>query len=273
VNYRHAYHAGNFADVLKHIALVAILLHLRKKDAPFAVIDTHAGRGLYNLAEGEAAKTGEAGDGILKLKAEPQTPAAYSTYLDLAHEVGKDFYPGSPLIAARLLRLQDRLVAIEKHEDECSALTEALRPSRKARVVCADGYERLNTLLPPPERRGVVLIDPPYEAPDEFQKAAHALANAHRRFATGIYLLWYPIKSAADADALCGEVKANGISRALRIELDIAAAKERPDGLHATGLLVINPPYQFDTDMDAVLKLLAAQLGRNASASARLQAL
>jgi 23S rRNA (adenine2030-N6)-methyltransferase len=172
------------------------------------------------------------------------------------------------LIAARLLRLQDRLIAIEKHEEECAALSEALRPFRKARTVCGDGYERLTTLLPPPERRGIVLIDPPYEAPDEFQQAARALANAHRRFATGIYLLWYPIKSSADADALCGEVKASGINNALRLELDISATTERPDALHKTGLLVVNPPYQFDTDMDAVLKLLFSQLARNVGASA-----
>jgi len=191
----------------------------------------------------------------------------------LAHVKGKNLYPGSPMIAARLLRSQDRLIAIEKHEEECAALGEALRPLRKARAACADGYERLNTLLPPAERRGVVLIDPPYEVPDEFQKAARALANAHRRFATGIYMLWYPIKSAADADALCGEVKAAGINKALRIELDVGPANERPDGLHATGLLVVNPPYQFDTEMDAVLKLLTAQLGRTASASGRLRAL
>lgn len=273
MNYRHAYHAGNFADVLKHVALVAVLLHLRKKDSPFAVIDTHAGRGVYDLAGDEAGKTGEATDGITKLDANEHALAAYSTYLDLARKAGSNLYPGSPLIAAQLLRPQDRLVAIEKHKEEYTALQSTLRPFAKARAVCADGYERLSALLPPPERRGVVLIDPPYEAPDEFARAAGALTSAHRRFATGIYLLWYPVKSAADADALCGEVKASGINKALRIELDIGIANERPDGLHATGLLVVNPPYQFDTDMDAVLKLLTAQLGRTASASARLQAL
>jgi len=270
VNYRHAYHAGNFADVMKHIALVAVLLHLRKKDAPFAVIDTHAGRGLYDLGGGEAVKTAEAADGVLKLKADAQAPAAYSTYLDLARAGGETHYPGSPLIAARLLRPQDRLVAIEKHEEEFAALSGALKPFAKAHAICADGYERLNALLPPPERRGVVLIDPPYEAPDEFARAAQMLVAAHRRFATGIYLLWYPVKSAVDADALCGEVKAGSIQKALRIELDIGMSGDRPDALHAAGLLVVNPPYQFDTDMDAVLKLLVAQLGRSETARSRL---
>ena len=270
MNYRHAYHAGNFADMLKHIALVALLLHLRKKDAPFAVIDTHAGRGVYDLAGNEAGKTGEAADGIAKLNADERAPTAYSIYLDLARKAGTNLYPGSPLIAAQLLRPQDRLVAIEKHEEECAALQNALRPFAKARAICADGYERLSAFLPPPERRGLVLIDPPYEAPDEFARAAQALASAHRRFATGIYLLWYPVKSAVDADALCGEVKAAGIQKALRIELDVGASGERPDALHATGLLVVNPPYQFDAEMDAVLKLLVAQLGRNASVRVRM---
>ena len=270
MNYRHAYHAGNFADVLKHIALVAVLLHLRKKDAPFAVIDTHAGRGFYNLAGDEAEKTSEAVSGVLKLKPDTAAPAVYSAYLDIARNAGENCYPGSPLIAAYLLRPQDRLLAIEKHEEEFAALSGALKPFAKARAICADGYERLNALLPPPERRGVVLIDPPYEAPDEFAHASRALAAAHRRFATGIYLLWYPVKSKTDADALCGEAKAAGVTKALRMELDIGASSERPEGLHAAGLLAVNPPYQFDIEMDAVLKLLVAQLGRNASASARI---
>lgn len=271
MNYRHSYHAGNFADVLKHTALVAALLHLRKKDAPFAVIDTHAGRGLYDLVGDEAAKTGEAGGGILKLDAEIQSPVAFSAYLDLVRGVGANRYPGSSLIAAKLLRPRDRLVAIEKHKDEYAALSDVLKPFGKARAICADGYERLNALLPPPERRGIILIDPPYEAPDEFLRASRALAAAHRRFATGIYLLWYPVKSAADADALCGEAKAGGVTKALRIELDIGASSARPEGLHAAGLLAVNPPFQFDVEMQAVLELLKARLGRNASANSRLE--
>lgn len=271
MNYRHAYHAGNFADVLKHAALVAVLLHLRKKESPFAVIDTHAGRGIYDLSGDEAAKTGEAGDGILKLNAEAHAPAGFSAYLDLVRGVGENRYPGSSLIAVKLLRPQDRLVAIEKHQDEYAALGDVLKPFGKARVIGADGYERLNALVPPPERRGVILIDPPYEAPDEFLRASRALVAAHRRFATGIYLLWYPVKSAVDADALGGEAKAGGVTKALRIELDIGASPARPEGLHAAGLLVVNPPFQFDVEMQAVLELLKAPLGRGAPANTRLE--
>lgn len=260
MNYRHAYHAGNFADVMKHTALVAVLLHLRKKDAPFAVIDTHAGRGLYDLSGTEAGKTGEARQGIASLGDAPAGNEVLQTYLDTARSFGSGTYPGSPLIAARLLRPQDRLVAIEKHPEECEALTTALKPFRKTRAVCADGYERLAALLPPQERRGAILIDPPFEAPDEFAQMADALGNALRRFATGIYLLWFPIKTKSDADALSGEVLARGATKLLRLQLDVAASAE--GRLTQTGLLIVNPPYGFDAQMREALSALAAPLGR-----------
>jgi len=260
MNYRHAYHAGNFADVMKHTALVAVLLHLRKKQAPFAVIDTHAGRGLYDLSGTEAGKTGEARQGIASLGDAPAGNEVLQTYLDTARSFGSATYPGSPLIAARLLRPQDRLVAIEKHPEECEALTTALKPFHKTRAVCADGYERLAALLPPQERRGAILIDPPFEAPDEFAQMADALGNALRRFATGIYLLWFPIKTKSDADALSGEVLARGATKLLRLQLDVGASAE--DRLTQTGLLIVDPPYGFDAQMREALSALAAPLGR-----------
>jgi 23S rRNA (adenine2030-N6)-methyltransferase len=260
MNYRHAYHAGNFADVMKHTALVAVLLHLRKKQAPFAVIDTHAGRGLYDLSGTEAGKTGEARQGIASLGDAPAGNEVLQTYLDTARSFGSGTYPGSPLIAAHLLRPQDRLVAIEKHPEECEALTTALKPFRKTRAVCADGYERLVALLPPQERRGAILIDPPFEAPDEFAQMADALGNALRRFATGIYLLWFPIKTKSDADALSGEVLARGATKLLRLQLDVGASAE--GRLTQTGLLIVNPPYGFDAQMREALSALAAPLGR-----------
>jgi len=260
MNYRHAYHAGNFADVMKHTALVAVLLHLRKKQAPFAVIDTHAGRGLYDLSGTEAGKTGEARQGIASLGDAPAGNEVLQTYLDTARSFGSGTYPGSPLIAAHLLRPQDRLVAIEKHPEECEALTTALKPFHKTRAVCADGYERLAALLPPQERRGAILIDPPFEAPDEFAQMADALGNALRRFATGIYLLWFPIKTKSDADALSGEVLARGATKLLRLQLDVGASAE--GRLTQTGLLIVNPPYGFDAQMREALSALAAPLGR-----------
>jgi 23S rRNA (adenine2030-N6)-methyltransferase len=257
MNYRHTYHAGNFADVVKHLAEVAALIHLAKKDAPFAVIDSHAGRGLYDLTSQEARKTGEAESGIGKLRGVSGS-SLLDRYMALVAESGAGAYPGSPLIAARLLRPQDRLIAIEKHPEEAVALGQALASWRKARVEEGDGYLRLSALLPPPERRGLVLIDPPFEAPDEFQTAARVVRDAYRRFANGIYIIWYPIKSEAVGNAFVGEVLASGAAKALKVEIAIDA----PDGkLGRAGLLVLNPPYQFDSEMGAALDAVAPRLG------------
>jgi len=257
VNYRHGYHAGNFADVVKHLALVAILLHLRKKDTPFAVIDSHAGRGSYDLAGIEAAKTGEAQGGIVRLAdLTGEMPEALSTYLSFAGE--RAAYPGSPLIAAKLLRPQDRLTAIEKHPGEFAALEKTLEPYRNCTVELADGYARTVKLQPPPSRRGLVLIDPPFESPDEFSTLAQAAREAYRKFATGIFLIWYPIKSRAEADAFTAEVLAGGIAKAMTIDTQVAA----PEGkLACAGLLVINPPYGFAAGIEQVGRLLGPRLG------------
>jgi 23S rRNA (adenine2030-N6)-methyltransferase len=256
MNYRHSYHAGNFADVVKHLAEVAVLTHLAKKDAPFAVIDSHAGRGVYDLGASEARKTGEAEAGIEKLRG-ISGPPLLDRYLALVTESGAGCYPGSPLIAAKMLRPQDRLAAIEKHPEEAAALKEVLSPWRKARVEEGDGYARLLALLPPPERRGLVLIDPPFESPDEFQTAARAVREAYRKFATGIYLIWYPVKSEAAGNAFAGEVLASGATKVLRIEITIAA----PEGkLGRAGVLLLNPPYQFDQEMREALDVVAPKL-------------
>lgn len=256
MNYRHGYHAGNFADVVKHIALVAILLHLRKKDTAFSVVDSHAGRGAYDLKGAEAGKTGEARDGIARLAdLSGEMPQALSTYLSLAGESA--FYPGSPLIAAKLLRPQDRLTAIEKHPEEFAALEKLLAPYRNCTAEQGDGYARILKLLPPPSRRGLVLIDPPFEAPDEFSTLAQTVRDAVRKFATGIFLIWYPIKSQADADAFTGEVLAGGAAKAMTIDIRISA----PDGkLARAGLLVINPPFGFASVMEQAGRLLAPRL-------------
>ena len=251
MNYRHAFHAGNFADVAKHLALVAILRHLCKKDAPFAVIDTHAGCGAYNLGGTEARKTGEAERGIKRLTDSGKGQETLSAYLELVRAGGNAAYPGSPLIAAKLLRPQDRLVAIEKHPEDAAALTALLKPFAKVRVEAADGYARLLALMPPPERRGAILIDPPYEAEDEFRLAAQAFAGAYRRFAAGIYALWFPVKSRAEADSFCGEVLASGAGKVLRFEIGLRAPEK--DKLAAAGLLIVNPPYQFEEEMGRAL--------------------
>jgi 23S rRNA (adenine2030-N6)-methyltransferase len=269
VNYRHGYHAGNFADVVKHVALVAILLHLRKKDAAFSVIDSHAGRGRYDLAGDQALRTGEAQSGIARLMdMTGEMPEALSTYLSLVQESGagasaaagatiQNHYPGSPLIAARLLRPQDRLTAIEKHPEEFAALEEALAPFRNAGCENGDGYSRTLKLLPPPSRRGLVLVDPPFESPEEFSGLARAVRDAHRKFATGIFLVWYPIKSEAEARAFTGEVMAGGIAKAMTVAIKVAAAEGK---LNRAGLLVVNPPFGFEAQMRAAGRLVAPRL-------------
>ena len=267
MNYRHAFHAGNFADVIKHLALVAILTQLKTKPAPLAVIDTHAGRGLYDLAGEEAKRSGEAVWGIERVRDLANGPEALRLYLDLVRSCGEGRYPGSPLIAAKLLRPEDRLVAVEKHPQNAKALKSTLALFRRARVVEADGYAMLPALLPPQERRGLVLIDPPYEAPDEFAAAARAVAGILRRFATGIVLVWFPIKSPAAADAFCGEVLATGPRKLLRLDVDVGAGTER---MGAAGLLIVNPPFGFHDEMQATLARLAPLLGRQRPARVSL---
>ena len=261
MNYRHAFHAGNFADVHKHLALVAILRHLARKAAPFAVIDTHAGRGLYDLGGEEAVRTDEAAAGIEKLRDHVARSQLLADYLALVRGFGPAKYPGSPLIAARLLRPQDRLVAIEKHPEEFAALGQALAPFRNARPIESDGYVSLARHLPPQERRGLVLIDPPYEEADEFERLGSTVADAHHKFATGIFLLWYPLKLASRVDALSGELLAAGVTDLLRLTIDVGERPDAGEQLSAAGLLVINPPYQFDVEMraaaDEILPLLA----------------
>jgi len=276
MNYRHAFHAGNFADVIKHVALVAVLLHLRKKEKPFRVIDTHAGRGIYDLESEAARRTGEAAGGIERLAglAGASLPPALKTYLGIVRSTGAAHYPGSPLIAAELLRADDKLIAIEKHPDDEAVLARTLARFKNAKPACADGYARLAALLPPPERRGLVLIDPPFEAEDEFGQLAEALVAARRRFATGIYLVWYPVKSAAASDAFAGEVRGGGSEEITRITIDIGRdAKGDKERLSSAGLLIVNPPYGFLDEMRAAAELLAPCLGREGPARIAVEAL
>jgi 23S rRNA (adenine2030-N6)-methyltransferase len=261
MNYRHAFHAGNFADVVKHLALVSILGRLKKKPTPFVVIDTHAGRGLYDLGSGEALRSGEAASGIGRLLEMPSGPETLRTYLNLVLALGRDRYPGSPLIAARLLRVQDRLVAMEKHPEDAETLAAVLAPYGRTRATLADGYARLPALLPPPERRGLILIDPPYEASDEFAQATRAVGDACRRFATGIFMIWFPIKSASAADAFCGEVRLAGPRKLLRVDVTVDG---EPEKLNAAGLLIVNPPFGLALDMEDVFGPIAPRLGRSA---------
>jgi 23S rRNA (adenine2030-N6)-methyltransferase len=271
MNYRHAYHAGNFADVLKHAALVSVLLHLRKKDTPFAVIDTHGGRGLYDLGGAEAKKTAEAADGISRLLHRDAVPGVLAPYCDLVRGFGEGVYPGSPLIAARLLRAKDRLVGIEKHPEEHAFLAAALAGEQGARIVLGDFHRELPGLLPPPERRGLVLIDPPYDSQNEFSDATLTAIGAYRRFANGIILFWYPAKGRAKIAASAGEFLNAGVRSLLKVEFDTGAsqssvAEGRAPQLTAAGLFVVNPPFGFAGEMRTIMPFLTQVIGQGPNA-------
>lgn len=263
MNYRHAFHAGNVGDVLKHAVQVLILEHLRAKPKPILVLDTHAGVGLYDLDGPEAGRTGEWRSGIGRLLADPAPPPALAPYLAVVRAVrerhGPHAYPGSPLIAALGLRPGDRLVAIEKHPQDQTALARLLDGRPGVQVRDGDGYAALAALLPPPERRGLIVIDPPFEAPDEFATMARALARAHRRFATGVYMLWHPVKDPGAVAAFRQHLEALGFARVLA-----ATLTTRPTttlrGLAGAGVVVVNPPWRLAETLRGLLPVLADRL-------------
>jgi 23S rRNA (adenine2030-N6)-methyltransferase len=267
MNYRHAFHAGSFADVLKHAVLVRTLLHLREKLTPFRVLDTHAGAGRYDLHGAEAKRTGEWRSGIGKLFDDPlggDAGALLEPYLALVRAEnaggGLRHYPGSPRIARALCRPQDRMIFCEREPGARKALAAVLGRDRRAKVSALDGWTVLKALLPPPERRGLVLVDPPFEEPDEFERMLEGLADAHRRFAGGSYLLWYAIKDPRAAESFCRRVTRLGIPKILRLELTIDAP--RPDApLASCGLIAVNPPWTLEGEMKTLLPAIAARLG------------
>ncbi len=269
MNYRHAYHAGNFADVMKHLAVALILERLTAKPAPLAVLDAFAGIGLYDLAGVEAQKTGEAARGIQRLWPPPggalgQGGAPYWRVLaELNPRGALQFYPGSPELARRLLRPQDRLLLCELHPDDCGLLRRNLGRDPRVAIHQRDGFEALPALLPPKERRGLVLVDPPYEQPDEAARLVKALARAYRRWPTGVYALWYPIKERAPAEALLAAIRGVIPRRLLVAEMTIFA-EDQPFRLNGCGLALVNPPWQLDRvlgDLLARLQPLLAQDG------------
>jgi 23S rRNA (adenine2030-N6)-methyltransferase len=262
VNYRHAYHAGNFADVVKHAALALMLEHLAAKDKPFAVLDTHAGIGRYDLAAIEAEKTGEYRDGILKVLERPH--AALARYLGVVAALNPGLvtpriYPGSPELIARLTRPQDRVQLVELHPEDAAALAASYAGDGRIAVYGEDGYAALKALLPPQPRRGLVLIDPPFEVTDEFARLARGLRHAHRRFATGIYLLWYPIKARAPVAAFHGEIAQGDIRRVMIAEL-LLRPDDDPERLNGCGLVIVNPPWRFTETLADLLKWLRGRL-------------
>jgi 23S rRNA (adenine2030-N6)-methyltransferase len=272
MNYRHGYHAGNFADVLKHVALCELLRRLTAKDKKLFVLDTHAGAGGYDLWGDQARRTGEAESGIVRLAAAPRSgmPAAVARYLAAVAAYDRKFgpaggpprrYPGSPRLVRAALRPGDRFVACELHPEEALALKREFAGDRAVEVRQADGYKALKALLPPVERRGLMLIDPPFEATDEYERLLRALRHGVKRFATGCYAVWYPIKDEAAA-AFAVELAA---FKPLILELRLEGIE--PGRLAACGLAVINPPWRFEEAMRDSLAWIAAHLGPGVGAT------
>ena len=268
MNYRHAFHAGGFADVLKHAVLSRILFHLKSKPAAFRVIDTHAGAGLYDLGGEEATRGNEWRDGIARIFDAPFVPPAQALlepYLEVVRSLNPDgqlrIYPGSPALALALLRPQDRLIACELEPNAAQALARHLHGDARARTIAIDGWTGLTAYILPKERRGVVVIDPAFEERDEFERMADRFIAAHRKWPTGIYLLWYPIKEPAVAARFARAVSNSGIGRILRAELRIAASSAA-ERLGGCGLLIANPPWRLKDELAILLPTLAEKLAR-----------
>lgn len=267
MNYRHAFHAGNFADVHKHVVLLALLERLKQKPRPLLYLDTHAGRGSYDLRAEDATRSGESREGIVRLAGRPVRSADLARYLQATHAAGATptRYPGSPLIALGALREGDRAVLVEQQPAEAQALKQETSRMRDVAVVCGDGYAALKTYLPPRENRGLVLIDPPYEADTEFADVERALRLGLSRWPNGVFALWYPIKAGAQSQRLNASLQSSGLRKLLRLELTVRPA-DSPIGLNGSGLVIANPPWKFDWEMtDALDELHAALEGKGGS--------
>jgi 23S rRNA (adenine2030-N6)-methyltransferase len=274
MNYQHAFHAGNFADVHKHVVLTLILEHLRAKPAAFRVIDSHAGTGRYDLFGPEAARSGEWRDGVARLVGAVDAlreTAAYEllkVYLDIVGALNAPgelrLYPGSPLIAKTLLRPQDRLIACELEPRAGASLKTVLRGDPRVKVLALDGWTAIKANVPPKERRGLVLIDPPFEDAGDFAKLSGALGEAHRKWPGGIYMLWYPIKERDAADALARRLRRLAVAKILRCEITLGPSRADA-GLVGSGLIVVNPPYTLERDLKVLLPVLIRLLSPQAA--------
>lgn len=264
MNYRHAFHAGNHGDCLKHALLVALLGALRRKETPFAVADLHAGRGSYDLAGDEARRTGEWRSGIGRLLDDP--PAALSDYVALVRRLG--LYPGSPAIARAMLRAQDRLVLNEKHPEEHAALAAWAEGDARITVRQGDAYALRGVVPPAGMKRGLVLFDPPYEAEDEHDRVAHAMRAAHRAAPTVMLAVWYPVKHLAPVRALRDALR--DLPKRVDTSLYLRPPQD-PARLNGSGLLVVNAPWQYEASARAIVDALRARLADDPGAETSLE--
>lgn len=274
LSYRHSFHAGNFADVIKHVVVVEILEHLIRKDAPFDYIDTHAGAGLYDLASEQADKLQEYTKGIGRLQAgEWPELARYFETIKAYNPTGSlNFYPGSPAIAMHFLRARDRTWLFEMHPADFAVLDRNLAGDRRVKVRHADGYQGMLALLPPVSRRGLVLVDPSYELKTDFSQVFETVAEAHKKFSTGIYAIWYPVVERKRIEQLERKFIASGIKKIQRFELAVSA-DSRGRGMSAAGMIVINPPWMLLEKMSQILPRLARTLAEDAGASCKCDVL
>ncbi|QIQ21076.1 23S rRNA (adenine(2030)-N(6))-methyltransferase RlmJ [Zophobihabitans entericus] len=263
LSYRHSFHAGNHADVLKHIVLSLCVDAYKEKDKPFLYLDTHSGAGRYLLQSEHAEKTGEYHSGIERIWLQESLPAELSSYFSVLKHYNYSgnlkYYPGSPLIAKQLLREHDKIHLTELHTADYSLLRHEFLKDKRAKVLREDGYHQLKSQLPPLSRRGIILLDPSYELKDDYQIVVKAIHEGYKRFATGTYLLWYPVVSRAQTQRMIKALIETGIKRILQIELAV-----KPDntqkGMTASGMIVINPPWKLESQMKEIMPWLHNKL-------------
>ncbi|HEY8605553.1 MAG TPA: 23S rRNA (adenine(2030)-N(6))-methyltransferase RlmJ [Noviherbaspirillum sp.] len=290
LSYRHAFHAGNHADVLKHVVLIQLLRYLGQKDTPYMYIDTHAGAGVYALDTGYAAKSTEYETGIARLWDRKDAPPPVAEYLQLVRDMNPSgkmrYYPGSPYCADRVAREQDRIRLFEMHPSDSKILEENFRKqeahlaaqgqrssSRGKRVMInkGDGFTGLRSLLPPPSRRGLVLVDPPYEVKDDYRKVKLMLEDALVRFATGTYAVWYPVLQRMESRQFADKLKRLQANGWLNVTLSIRAPTPDGFGLHSSGMFVINPPYTLEPMLRELMPWLVKALGMDSGAGFTLE--
>ncbi|NIF24371.1 23S rRNA (adenine(2030)-N(6))-methyltransferase RlmJ [Candidatus Pantoea multigeneris] len=274
LSYRHSFHAGNHADVLKHTVQSLIIESLKEKEKPFFYLDTHAGAGRYQLSGEHAERTGEYLEGIGRIWQQPDAPELLAPWLSavksLNHSGNLRYYPGSPLIARHLLREDDKLQLTELHSSDYPLLRNEFSKDARARVERADGYQQLKSKLPPPSRRGLILIDPPYEMKSDYQAVVKGIQEGYKRFNTGIFALWYPVVMRQQIKHMLRDLEATGIRRILQIELAV-----RPDsdqrGMTASGMIVINPPWKLEQQMRDLLPWLHKTLVPNGNGHTKVE--
>ena len=266
LSYRHSFHAGNHADVIKHIVQSLILDSLKQKDKPFVYHDTHSGVGRYDLQDERSEKTGEFKEGIARIWDRDDIPEEIASYIDAIKALNDNdelrYYPGSPKVARAQIREDDRMTLTELHPTDFPLLLQEFRGDRQVKMYKEDGFARLKASLPPKERRGVVLIDPPYELKHEYMDVVKAIKNSHERWATGTYAIWYPVVYRENIDKMLKGLKDLGIRKILQLELGVAPDSEER-GMTASGMIVINPPWKLEGQMKTLLPWLQGAIAPN----------